>query len=323
MFNWLFFTGMPKMSDITLMPAQESSLGLYLSLVTGKLKPGKLWYDREYRIKYLFRSFICPRQTMKMADAIIRESVMRDILPVQHTLPSKIHRPYLYSSMPVAARADAIIAHYRFAKNLSSPLFRQALLSQQGAELLRFTGKGGENFAITMACTGRCEREGEVNLFFSQDGVKLAIVTFAVTEQRGEKVAVVGGIQGAHRDTPHELIRAATKACYGLFPKRLLMEALTLFCRATDISQIQAVSDSGHIFRSWRYRLKKKSLFHASYDEFWQTLSATPLSSTLYRVPMAFARKPLEEIASKKRSEYRKRYELLDALAQQFAALGQ
>lgn len=310
------------MSDITLTPAQESCLGFYLSLVTGKLKPGKLWYDREYRIKYLFRSLTCPRQTLKMADAIIREPVMRDMLPVQHTLPSKIHRPYLYSGMPVAARADTIIAHYRFAKNLPSALFRQALLSQQGVQLLRFTGKGGENFAITMACTGRCEREGEANLFFSQDETKLAIVTFAVTEQRGERVAVVGGIQGAHRDTPHELIRAATKACYGLFPKRLLMEALALFCQATNITQIQAVSDSGHIFRSWRYRLKKKSLFHASYNEFWKTLSATPLSSTLYRVPLAFARKPLEEIASKKRSEYRKRYELLDALAQQFAAHG-
>lgn len=310
------------MSDITLTPAHESSLAFYLSLVTGKLKPGKLWYDREYRIKYLFRSLLCPRQTIKMADAIIREPAMREMLPVQHTLPSKIHRPYLYSGMPVAARADAIIAHYRFAKDLSSPVLRQALLSKQGAELLSFTGKGGENFVITMACTGRCEREGEVNLFFSQDGVKLAIVTFAVTEQRGEKVVVIGGIQGAHRDTPHELIRVATKACYGLFPKRLLMETLALFCQATGITQMQAVSDSGHIFRSWRYRLKKKSLFHASYDEFWQTLNATPLSSTLYQVPMSFPRKPLEEIASKKRSEYRKRYELLDALALQFAAHG-
>lgn len=308
------------MSDITLTSGQESSLTLFLSLVTGRLKPGKLWYDREYRLKYLFRSLACPRQTLKLTDAIIHEPVMREILAVQHTLPSKIHRPYLYGGMPVADRAGAIIAHYRYARDLPYSVFRQALLSQQGAELLRFAGKGGESFSITMACTGRCEREGEVNLFFSQDGIKLAIVTFAVTEQQGEKVAIVGGIQGAHRDTPHELIRSATKACYGLFPKRLLMETLALFCKATGISQIQAVSDTGHIFRSWRYRLKKKSLFHASYDEFWQTLNAVPLSSKLCRLPTTFARKPLEEISSKKRSEYRKRYELLDALAGQFTA---
>jgi len=308
------------MSDITLTPGQESSLTLFLSLVTGKLKPGKLWYDREYRLKYLFRSLVCPYQTLKLADAIVHEPVMREILTIQHTLPSKIHRPYLYGGMPVAARVEAIISHYRFAQHLPHPLLRQALLSQQGSELLSFEGKCGERFSITMACTGRCEREGEVNLFFSQDGIKLAVVTFTVCEQQGKKVVIIGGIQGAHRDTPHELIRSATKANYGLFPKRLLLETLALFCRATGIVQIQAVSDKGHIFRSWRYRLKKKSLFHASYDEFWQTLNAVPMSSPLYCLPTTFARKPLEEIASKKRSEYRKRYELLDALAEQFTA---
>lgn len=308
------------MSDTILTPDQESSLTLFLSLVTGKLKPGKLWYDREYRLKYLVRSLSCPLQTMKIVGAITREPVMREMLAVQHTLPSKIHRPYLYGGMPVASRAQAIIDHYQFAKTLRFAHLRQALLSQQGAELLNFAGKNGERFSITMACTGRCEREGEVNLYFSQDDIKLAIVTFAVMEQQGKQVMVIGGIQGAHRDTPHEMIRTATKACYGLFPKRLLMETLTLFCHATGITQIQAVSDSGHIFRSWRYRLKKKSLFHASYNEFWETLNASPLSSKLYAVPLVFSRRPLEEIASKKRSEYRKRYELLDTLAQQFSS---
>lgn len=96
------------MSDITLTSGQESSLTLFLSLVTGRLKPGKLWYDREYRLKYLFRSLACPRQTLKLTDAIIHEPVMREILAVQHTLPSKIHRPYLYGGMPVADRAGRL-----------------------------------------------------------------------------------------------------------------------------------------------------------------------------------------------------------------------
>lgn len=319
MFHWVFNTGIPNMSDTTLLPHQENSLSFFLSLVTGRLKPGKLWYDREYRIKYLLRSLLCPHQTRKIAEAICNEPVMREVLSIQHTLPSKIHRPYLYGNMPVALRVRAITDHYRFAKNLSSPRLRQALLTQQGTELLSFSGKGGEPFSVTLACTGRCEREGEVNLYFSWGETKLAIVTFAVTEQDGRKVAIVGGIQGAHRDTSHEVIREATKACYGLFPKRLLMEALSLFCIATGVEQIQAVSDAGHIFRSWRYHFKKKRLFHASYNEFWESLHAEPISAKLYNVPLIIPRKPLEEIASKKRAEYRRRYELLDAFQQQFA----
>ncbi|MGB9096363.1 VirK/YbjX family protein [Erwinia sp.] len=306
------------MTDTTLVPHQENSLTLFLSLISGKYKPGKLWYDPEYRIKYLFRSLAWPSATRKILAAITEEPVMREILPIQHTLPSKIHRPYLYNGMTMAARANAIISHYHYVKQLPSLRLRQAMLSQQGLELVSFTGKNGEAFSVTLACTGRCEREGEVNLLFRREGVQLAMLTFAVATVEGEKVAIIGGIQGAHRDTPHELIREATKACYGLFPKRLLMETLTLICSATGVAKIEAVSDNGHIFRSLRYRLKKRSLFHASYNEFWETLNAQPSGSKLFSVPLSFPRKPLEEIASKKRSEYRKRYDLLDTLHEQF-----
>ncbi len=307
------------MPHTTFMPRRENGLTLFLSLITGKFKPGKLWYDPGYRAKYLLRSLLCPIQTMKLAENIMAEPVMHEILSLQHTLPGKIHRPYLYGGFPVAQRVKALTCHYQFAKNLPFPRFRQAFLTKQGAVLLNFRGKGGEAFSITMACTGRCEREGEVNIYLSQDEIVLAIVTFTITEQNGEWVAIIGGIQGAHRDTPHETIRDATRACYGLFPKRLLMETLRLFCIATGVMKIQAVSDSGHIFRSLRYRYKKKQLFHAHYNAFWETLNATPLSDKLYSIPLSLERKPLEEIASKKRSEYRKRYELLDLLQQQFA----
>ena len=307
------------MTDTTLVPHQENSLTFFLSLISGKVKPGKLWYDPEYRIKYLFRSLAWPVATHKMLTAITEEPVMREVLPIQHTLPSKIHRPYLYNGMPIAARTHAIISHYQYVKQLSSLRLRQAMLTQQGVELVNFAGKNGETFTVTLACTGRCEREGEVNLLFRRNGVQLAMLTFAVTTVDGEKVAMIGGIQGAHRDTPHELIREATKACYGLFPKRLLMETLTLICAETGVTKIEAVSDNGHIFRSLRYRLKKRSLFHASYNEFWETLNAQPSGNKLYSLPLSFPRKPLEEIASKKRSEYRKRYDLLDTLREQFS----
>ncbi|MEM6162540.1 VirK/YbjX family protein [Erwinia sp. P6884] len=306
------------MADITIETRQATGPSFFLSLVTGRLKPGKLWLDPEYRVKYLFRSMAYPLTTCKMVNALATEPVLREILPLQPSLPSKIHRPYLYGGMPVSARAQAILDHYDFAKNLPAAGLRRAMLTQQGATLAEFKGKNEEAFSITLACSGRCEREGEVNLAVTCNGVQLATLTFAVIQEKGEKIVMIGGIQGAHRDTPHETIRDATKACYGLFPKRLLMETLSLFCQATGVVQIRAVSDTGHIFRSLRYRLKKKSLFHASYDQFWETLNARPLSSKLYALPVAFPRKPLEEIASKKRSEARRRYELLDNMAAYF-----
>ncbi|STD21288.1 protein YbjX [Enterobacter asburiae] len=54
--------------------------------------------------------------------------------------------------------------------------------------------------------------------------------------------------------------------------------------------------------------------FHASYDEFWASLDGKKLSAFCWQLPLKMERKSLEEIASKKRAEYRRRFELLDEI---------
>lgn len=308
-----------KMSENTFIHRQESGLSLFYSLVSGKLQPGRLWHQPRYRLKYFFRSLIYARPTAHLLSAIAADPVLQSMIPLQDTLVSKIHRPYLYLTMPMMARSEAIICHYQFASQLALPSLRSALLSANEVLLAEFTGKGGERFVIKMACYGRCEREGEANMIIEMNGLRLGLLTFAVTKKGGQRVMIIGGMQGASRKTPHETIRDATKSCYGLFPKRLLLEAVQLFARATGIGRIEAVSDRGHIFRSLRYKFSKKSLFHASYDEFWCSVGAEAISSRLYALPLNFPRKTMEEIPSKKRSEYRKRYELLDGLEHYFS----
>jgi uncharacterized protein VirK/YbjX len=83
------------------------------------------------------------------------------------------------------------------------------------------------------------------------------------------------------------------------------------------VEQILAVSNATHIYRSWRYRKKKEGKLLADYDSFWRSMSGEPLASGHFQLPLEMARKPMEEIASKKRSEYRRRYELLDSLIEQ------
>ncbi|UIA83360.1 VirK/YbjX family protein [Erwinia tracheiphila] len=90
------------------------------------------------------------------------------------------------------------------------------MLTTQGMEVLQFTGRNGEPFNITLACTGRCE--GEVNLFISASGIKLAMLTFSVTRLNVRHVMVIGGIRGAHRDTPMSLSAKRLKPAMVCFP---------------------------------------------------------------------------------------------------------
>jgi hypothetical protein len=71
---------------------------------------------------------------------------------------------------------------------------------------------------------------------------------------------VIGGLQGPRRHVSHEVIKQATRACYGLFPKRLLLEFIWLLAARSHIAAIYGVSDNGHVFRALRYRLSKGAI---------------------------------------------------------------
>ena len=161
----------------------------------------------------------------------------------------------------------------------------------------------------------KAEREGECTLWLrDNENTLLASVTFCVTRENGEYALVIGGLQGPRRSVSRDVIKQATRACHGLFPKRVLMEVLFQLATLSGMKAIYAVSDEGHIFRALRYRLSKGRHFHASYDEFWASIDGQKRSTFSWQLPLHMERKSLEEIASKKRAEYRRRFELLDEI---------
>jgi uncharacterized protein VirK/YbjX len=79
-------------------------------------------------------------------------------------------------------------------------------------------------------------------------------------------------------------------------------------------AKILAVSNETHIFQSGRYKKRKSSVMLADYNGFWESLSGQRNKKNDYELPLTIKRKDIEEVTSKKRSEYRKRYLLLDDL---------
>lgn len=83
-------------------------------------------------------------------------------------------------------------------------------------------------------------------------------MTFTLCQFEGKSTLFIGGLQGAKSACSPRADPGATKACHGLFPKRLLVEAAMTLGAAFPVEQIVAVSNDTHIYRSWRYRKKKR-----------------------------------------------------------------
>lgn len=165
------------------------------------------------------------------------------------------------------------------------------------------------------------DKEGESTILVRNcTGETLAEMTFTLCNYEGSSTLFIGGLQGGSRLLPHEEIQKATKSCHGIFPKRIVMEAICCFAEQLNIEQILAVSNEQHIFRSPRYDDKNKVIL-SDYNTFWESVGGECDSNGYYHIPRTLARKSEADIASKKRAEYRRRYQLLDSIHSQLSSM--
>ena len=304
--------------DIDTLPQPKSGWDLFHLLRKCQMAPGRAWKNPAYRRKFVLRSLATPSGTLALLTQLAAHPQLNAMLHVQPGLPCRLHRPWLSMNMPRRDVVEALNAHYQLMCEKLSSAAMAGYLSHAGVTLATLTGRDEQTFQIKLKADAFLDKEGEATLIFCDaESTILAELTFTMCPFAGKRTMYIGGMQGAKAHVSHELIQAATKSCNGLFPKRLLVEVAMVLGQVMGAEAIRAVSNETHIYRSVRYRKKKQDKLHADYNSFWESLSATVDGNGDYLLPLTMPRKPMEEIASKKRSEYRRRYELLDSLQAQ------
>lgn len=312
---------MSALAELSVPSPAHSAWQLFRLLATGQKTPGLAWQNPAYRRKFMLRSLVTPFATRRWLAVLAQQPMLDALLHAQPGLPCRLHRPWLSVNVSRQQALAALEYHYQHIARLLPSALMHGHLTRPGVTLALLTGKNDAQYRLDLTAVADLDKEGETTVIFRDvAGVVLAEMTFTLCEVGGKSTLFIGGLQGAKAWVEHDKIQLATKACHGLFPKRLLLEAVCLLARHFAVSQILAVSNDTHIYRSWRYAKKKKDKLHADYDSFWASLGGEKDAQGLYHMPLHIARKSLEEIASKKRAEYRRRYELLDSMTAQIAA---
>ena len=298
-----------------------SALGLFFSLFSGQWRPGEFWNKRSFRRKFMLRSLLMPRLSREWMNELSQWSHLDTLLTRQPRLPVRLHRPYLAVNFSRHQVLDALRYHYTLLSEAMSSEELTTYLNTQALTLAQIEGKNGDTFTLELTMQINLDKEGDSTILMrNADGDVLAEMTFTLQDHQNQRTLFIGGLQGGKRDLPHEAIQNATKTCHGLFPKRLVMEAVCRFAERLHVDQILAVSNDVHIFRGERYQDKNKKIL-SDYDTFWEAVGGERDNEGYYHIPVAIARKDIAEIASKKRAEYRRRYELMDAIQSQMSGL--
>lgn len=268
------------------------------------------------RGKFVLRSLLYRPQLNRVFELFQTEPLRA--LPAHHPeLLDKPIRPYRFACSTVNQRVRMVEDHYRLLLARYPDLIDPLYLGE-GIELGRYP-EG--DYRIVLRHDGTFRREAELALsIVNEKGERLYSCAFSLAGNERELALVIGSVQGPEPSVaePQGQVRALTRAGHGLRPRSLVVMLVLALAGAMGASRVSAVRMRAHIFQARRYSKKKKACLQADYDALWQEFGAIDLDSNFVRLQPA-QRKPLEEIASKKRAMYRRRYEWLDLLVQGMA----
>lgn len=260
------------------------------------------------KIKYIVRNLIYYKYSKKLAQFIMNDEYLKDKIYNYPVLCSKIHRPYITNSFKMKEKLEIIISSYTFLNKYFNKKFLLEIFKKSIYKICEIEGKNEEKLIFYFKIYTDFEKEGEFNIICeNQEGEQFSKLTFAVNNQK----IIIGGLQGMQKNGNTEEIKKTTKNFYGIFPKRLVIEVLySLFSNYDKI----AVGNKGHIYLSLRYKFKKSRKINADYDEFWESIGSEKIDSIFWALPVKIFRKSIEDIPSKKRSQYTSKYKILDEL---------
>lgn len=240
-----------------------------------------------------------------------------DLRPFADANPMLFFKPmraYLSAEWGRTRRARALADAYAFALARGGAL-EEALLRPEGVRLATLPGGVLGELDLCLGVEYRLRKEGEWSLSLRLPGESqpLMALAFGVVREGGAWVIHVGAVQG--REEAAEPIRLLTKALHGLRPKALLPLVLQALARRSGVSRILAAGNRIQVHR-------KKHALHLpfvhrltfDYDGLWRELGAVQAEGGWFDLPLETPRRSREAIKPNKRTQYARRYALLDAL---------
>ncbi|WP_303846771.1 VirK/YbjX family protein [Aeromonas sobria] len=266
------------------------------------------------RGKFVLRSLLY-RKSLSRVFSLFQCDSLKALPAMYPELLDKPMRPYRFACASARQRAEMLENHYRLQLECYPQLIDPLYLGE-GIWLGHYPQS---SCRILLRYDGTFRREAELALsIVNPEGQRLYSCAFSLAGSKDRLILMIGSMQGPEPavDNAQDRVRELTKEGHGLRPKSLLVQLVLQLAQTMGAAEVLAVRKRAHVFQAKRYSSKQKANLQADYDELWQEFDARDVDANFVAL-QAQPRKPLEEIAAKKRAMYRRRYEWLDLLVQE------
>lgn len=243
------------------------------------------------------------------------------VLKLEPNILGNLVWPYIHKDWNASKRFSSITKHYTLLKDMPKFLDVSDGIPKKIVSLNTFS----PNTAIVLDKPRWFVREGEIVLNIFQNDLRVMSLAFSLGYYQNETVLYIGGIQGIHSGVPSdnslEIIRSLTKDFNGLRPRSFVIAVLRMIATRVGTTKLLAIDQAHRHHLHPYFKSPTKSVSKTNYDEIWKDNEGVAGNDGFYQLKTSIAHKDLSEIDSKKRSMYRKRYEMLDQIQQTISVL--
>ena len=267
---------------------------------------GAFELDLERRIKYLWRLAL----TWNVRGRLLREFERQAITAALFRARPRAFYPLMHNLMDrrmgAQARLRTMLASLRVVCASVGDDANVTGLLTHGITLVELTDRS--RVVLSLSDVSFHEGLWQIGLI-GADGVRLYSIGFGFTD---DHTLLMGNVQGPSlKDDGLDRIRDATHAAHGMRPPHLLVHALRVLAARWGATRLLGIDPENHVKGRWNLR---DSRLRFDYRGFWQEHEAVRDAGGHWSLPLDTALRPLEDVPTKRRAMYRRRYAMLEAL---------
>jgi uncharacterized protein VirK/YbjX len=261
------------------------------------------------RLRFLARALAVYDSVTPIINAPPGSALARAIESRPETIGAVIW-PYQCLDWDARARLARIHEHYSIIDGIGGPIN----FPTDDEILLLELGDIRQGLRVVLDRPRWFIREGQLAINLFLDDVRLYSLLFSLLPDASGIAAFVGAIQGRDLEGILDEYRSLTKAAHGARPRDLLIEVFRMFCELIGVTRIYAVADEHRQHRSAYYGPLAYKKLNVDYDEVWEDRGGVRTDPRYYELEVGAKERDLAGVPTKKRSMYRKRYEMLREL---------
>ena len=246
-------------------------------------------------------------------DYFMQDDLHKAILANNPFAIEQATRAFFYSRSKFDDRIKLIKAHYDFTIAKFKPEWATRLAKDGELEIWRSNDENATDWRATINFVAGQRKEGLQSLIMYYRGIELYQIMFwfQKNEQVGDSL-YIGAIQGANTPDATDIIKETTKLSHRYRTKNLILYMLRAVARTSGVKHIYAVSNEGYYANNHVRRDRK---LKTNFGEFWQEAGGfVTADPRFYELPLVEPRKTMEEVPTRKRAVYRRRFLFLDEI---------